>query len=270
MITSSRARLGALTLTGVLSLALVTGCSGGSDGKPDAAPSSHAASSPADDGAAPGRALSEKELAGLILAADDVEGFTVTEPGEDDLFGGSFDDVKVEGGDGCDALAKVVSGSTAGDAKAHVSRQATQERPEGAGEGDVPSLEDAMRLDVTMITLATYDGDGAQQAVKSVADAVESCADGFTVTLPGQDPAPYDTVAAEKGVTSEGADETVAFALTGASLEEGGPASSVHGQAVRHGNNVVTYLTVNLGDMADGKRYQVSAPVVAAQAEKLG
>ncbi|WP_166021415.1 hypothetical protein [Streptomyces chilikensis] len=268
MITSSRARLGALTLTGVLSLALVAGCSGGSDGKQDAGEPSGAASAAAGGGAVPGGALSEKELAGLIVGAGDVKGFEVSEPGEGDLFGGSFEDVEVEGGEGCEALAEVVSGSAAGDAKAHVSRQATQERAEGAGE--VPSLEDAMRLDVTMVTLATYEGDGARRAVRSVADAVESCTDGFTVTLPGQDPALYDEVAAEEGVAAEGADETVAFALTGAPVKEGGPASSVHGQAVRHGDNVVTYLTVNLGDMSDGKRYEVSAPVVAAQARKLG
>jgi hypothetical protein len=267
MITSSRARLSALTASGLLSLALVTGCSGGSDAKPDAAKSS-GASSAAGDGTS-GRARSADELAGLVVTSGDVEGFEVTEPGQDDLFGGSWKDLKVEGGDGCDPLVRALSGSPVGEAAAHLSRQATQQRPEAPGEGDSPSLADAMRLDVTTVTLATYDGDGAEQAMKSVSEAVKSCSDGFTVTLPGEEPSSYDEITSEKGVPAEGAEETVAFGLTGEPFEKGGSATSVHGQVVRHGNEVVTYLTVNLGDMADGERYEVSAPVVAAQAKKL-
>ncbi|WP_151771611.1 hypothetical protein [Streptomyces abyssomicinicus] len=269
MITSSRARLGALTLTGVLSLALVTGCSGGSDGKPDAGRTPGAASSAAGDGSAPGKALSAEELAELIVGAGDVDGFEVAEPGEDDIFGGAWEDVRIEGGDGCDPLARALSGSPVGEAETHLSRQVTQQRPTASGEDDDLSLHDAIRLDVTTVTLAAYEGDGAERAVRSVSEAVTSCSEGFTVTLPGVEPSAYDRIASEKGAPAEGADETVAYGLTGEPFEEGGPATTVHGQVARHGNTVVTYLTVNLGNMAEGKPYEVSAPVVAAQAKKL-
>ncbi|MGW0602884.1 hypothetical protein [Streptomyces sp. NPDC002644] len=270
MIISSRVRLSALTLAGALSVALVTGCSSGSDEKSDTAAKPSGASSSAAEAPA-AEALSEEELTKLIVASGEVEGYKVAEPGKGDIFSGSWDDVKVEGGDGCKPIVQALSGSPVGGSKADVSRQVTQEKAPGAAkDGEMPSFEDALRMDVTMVTLATYEGDGAQQAVKSVADAVGKCSGGFTFTVPGEEAASYSKVATDKGVAADGSDETVAFGLTGEPFEEGAKPSTVHGQVVRHGNNVVTYLTVNLGNMADGKPYQVSAPVVTAQSKKLG
>jgi hypothetical protein len=43
----------------------------------------------------------------------------------------------------------------------------------------------------------------------------------------------------------------------------------VHGEVVRHGNNVAAYYTMNIGALMTGKEYDVPATLIDAQAGKL-
>lgn len=123
----------------------------------------------------------------------------------------------------------------------------------------------ALNMEKVLINLSSYEGGGAEQAVKGVLAAAEKCAGGFKATVVGE---PLDVVKAATGDAPEGGDEGAAVTLTVAA-DEGveAPAKIV---LVRKGSTVVTFSAVNLASMATGKDFDVPADVVAAQVAKLG
>ncbi|MBL1081291.1 hypothetical protein JK359_04750 [Streptomyces actinomycinicus] len=252
-------RLCATAAVGALSLALITGCGDkGSEGS----------GSTSDKPAA--KALSAAELAKRIIAKNDVPGYKVG-PVE----GGIPAESKVKSDKAeCDPIVKALTGIAPGDPAANTSRMATQDKK--APTDDATSLDDladgkfedslneSMNLDVTVVTLASYDGDGAEQALKSVSDAVKSCSDGFSGEQDGEK-GRFTKVGEEK--SSGTGDESVAFTATNDAGKDG--ALPLHAEVVRHGNTLATYTTINIGAMMTKKPYTVSAPVVKAQAAKL-
>ncbi|MFC0054348.1 hypothetical protein [Streptomyces actinomycinicus] len=256
---SSGVRLCATAAVGALSLALITGCGDkGSEGS----------GSTSDKPAA--KALSAAELAKRIIAKNDVPGYKVG-PVE----GGIPAESKVKSDKAeCDPIVKALTGIAPGDPAANTSRMATQDKK--APTDDATSLDDladgkfedslneSMNLDVTVVTLASYDGDGAEQALKSVSDAVKSCSDGFSGEQDGEK-GRFTKVGEEK--SSGTGDESVAFTATNDAGKDG--ALPLHAEVVRHGNTLATYTTINIGAMMTKKPYTVSAPVVKAQAAKL-
>ncbi|MFI9152189.1 hypothetical protein [Streptomyces sp. NPDC053367] len=267
---STGARLCATAVVGALSLALLTGCSdngsdngGSGDGK-DAGSSEQA------------KTYTKAELEKLIIAQGDVTGYKV-EPVDKEL---STDKSKLKGDEKCLPLAYVMSGLAPTDAPAETNTMATQEKKpsdaaskslddlaDGAAED---ALADAMSVDVTVVALSSYDGEGAADAFKAVSDAVKDCAGGFSATdgASADDEGKFNKVAEAKAVGATG-DEAVAFTATGEMDADTGETADVHAQVVRHGNTIASYFTMNLGAMMTGKDYTVPAAVVNAQGAKL-
>ncbi|MGW4596323.1 hypothetical protein ACWEOA_13590 [Streptomyces sp. NPDC004457] len=261
---SSGVRLCATAAVSALSLALVTGCGDGG------AKDSGDAKGP--DAAKPAaKALSAAELKKLIIAKGEVPGFQVgpVEGGVPDRAKVTSDDAK------CRPVLQVFTGIAPGEPAADTSRMATEDKKKDPTD-DATSLDDladgkfedainkSMDLDVTVVTLASYDGDGAERALKSVSDAVKSCAAGFSGVQDGEK-GKFTKVAEEK--SSGTGDASVAFTATDDAGEDG--AMPLHAEVVRHGNTLATYTTINIGAMMSKKAYTVSAPVVKAQSAKL-
>ncbi|MER6471324.1 hypothetical protein [Streptomyces collinus] len=260
---SSGVRLCATAAVGALSLALITGCSDG--GSKDSA-----GGTGGTDGKPAAKALSAAELTQRIIAKGEVPGFKVGS-----VEGGIPSKNKVEAEDSrCDPVLRALTGIAPGEPAAHTSRMATQDKK--APTDDATSLDDladgkfedalgkSMDLDVTVVTLASYDGDGATAALKSVSDAVKACSGGFSGVQDGEK-GKFTKVAEEK--SSGTGEESVAFTATNDSGKEG--AMPLHAEVVRHGSTLATYTTVNIGAMMSKKAYTVSAPVIKAQAAKL-
>lgn len=260
---SSGVRLCATVAVSALSLALVTGCSDG--GSKDSGDGDRV------DAAKPAaKALSAAELKRLILAKGDVTGYKVG-PVE----GGTPARSKVRAADAqCDPLLRVMTGIAPGDPAAETNRmvQELKKAPtdkatsmDDLADGKFEdALKDSMDIDTTVVVLSSYDGDGAGKALKAVSGAMKACAGGFTGDQAG-DKAKFTRVSEERPV--DAGDESVAFAAT--SDMEDGDTAPIHVQVVRHGNNVASYTTINLGAMMTKKAYSVPAEVVEAQAAKL-
>ncbi|CUW30743.1 MULTISPECIES: hypothetical protein [Streptomyces] len=261
---SSGVRLCATAAVSALSLALITGCSDG--GSKDSGDTS------GKDGSKPAaKALSAAELKKLIIAQGDVPGHKVGA-----VEGGIPDKSKVTSEDAkCEPVLRAFTGIAPGDPAAHTDRMATEEKKKDPTD-DATSLDDlesgefedalnkSMDLDVTVVTLASYDGDGAEQGLKSVSDAVKACAGGFAGEQDGEK-GKFTKVAEEK--SSGTGDESVAFTAVNDAGKDG--ALPLHAEVVRHGNTLAVYTTINIGAMMTKKAYTVSAPVVKAQAAKL-
>jgi hypothetical protein len=114
------------------------------------------------------------------------------------------------------------------------------------------------------VGLSSYEGDGAEKAMKAVADSVTACAGGYGLKAGGED-GKVTKVAAEKG--SGSGDESVAFAET---VDMDGEGTTVfHTEVVRKGNTVATFYTVNFAALSSGKSVAIPATVVQAQVAKL-
>jgi hypothetical protein len=244
-----------------MSLALITGCSGESD----EAKGSDASPSPTQAA----KVLGAAELKKLIIAQGEVDGYAVkavpsTYPASKSA---------IKGDEQCKPLVYVFSGLAPGDAAAETNAMASEEKKptDSKSLGDLSdgeiedALNESMSAAVTVVSLSSYEGDGAQKTMKTVTDAVEGCSGGFTAGSGGEEQK-FTKVTTEKAQGT--GDESVAFAASG-EMEGTGGKAAVHAQVVRHGNTVATYYTMNLGAMMAGKDYTVPAPVIDAQAAKL-
>ncbi|BAC72723.1 MULTISPECIES: hypothetical protein [Streptomyces] len=262
----ARSRAAVAVITSILSLSLATGCSG-------------TKSDSADDGSGKGsrstgaaKALSKPELAKSIIAQGDVKGYKVGSADRADAATTSKDDIKVVD-EKCEPLAYVLSGFAPGDSTAYVNRQVTEKKAAPSAASDLSedateeefedALTEGMSVSVTIVSLSSYEGDGAEKATTSVSDALDACANGFKVSSDG-DSQKFTKVAEEKS-SGEG-DDSVAFAVTG---DMDGDTGTVHGEVVRRGSVVATYYTLNLGAMMSGKAYDIPAEIIAAQTSKI-
>lgn len=272
----ARPRTGAAAVVSVLSLALVTGCSdsgsgSGSDGKDSG-----------KDSAAAAKPLSDSELGELIVTTADAKGFKVAPLGKAEAFAASKEDVKVVD-EKCAPLAYVLTGFAPGDSASFVNRTAHEDPAAKATASPTKNMEDmspeelekaldsvtdALGSTTTLVSLSSYEGDGAKKTMSSVSEAIKGCGSGFTATG-GDDPQKFSKVVGEKA--SGNGDESVAFAAT---ADADGSPLIVHAEVARHGNTVATYYSLSLAALAeDGKKaiaYSVPAALIKAQAAKLG
>lgn len=269
-------RPGAAAVVSVLSLALVTGCSdSGSDsgsGKDDKA----AGKEPA----AAAKTLAKGELEKLIIATADVKGFKVGPADQSDQFASFKEEIKVVD-EKCAPLAYVLTGFAPGDSASYVNRMAQEDPTAKASASPTKDLEDmteeemedamnsitdALGSTVTLVSLSSYEGDGAKETMSSLSAAIEGCGGGFTATAK-EEPQKFKKVEAEKA--SGNGDESLAFAVTADS--EGDPV--VHAEVARHGNTVATYYSISMAAFADDAKvsdYDVPADLIKAQTAKLG
>lgn len=250
--------MSATAAVSVLSLALITGCSGdGSDDSKDSASSSTPT--------AAAKAYSASELEKLLLAEGEIEGYKVTS--DDKTMLASKSALKVDTAE-CEPLAYATAALPPGDTDAGASNSVIQAAPtdspskslEELTEGDI---SDAFNLSKTFVGLSSYEGDGAEKAFKAVSDGVTACSGGFGFAAQGTD-AKITKISSEKA--SGTGDESVAFAVE---ADSEGETSTFHTEVVRHGNTIATYYTVNFAAVASGEAYDVPAAVIDAQAAKL-
>ncbi|MDT0434355.1 MULTISPECIES: hypothetical protein [Streptomyces] len=260
---SSRTRAVATFSVSALSLVLITGCGGDSDAK-DTKDTAGKPSAPA----ATAEAIGKGELEKLIVATADVEGYDVKPAGAAQQIVPSKDALTVKDA-ACEPLAYVLTGFAPGDEKAFVNRVATQAAPTAApsagSDADLDAAKDLLGSTITIVSLSSYDGDGAQRTMKAVKDAVSGCAGGFTFSAEGQEAQQFTKVAPGKPVGS--GDESAAFTIDG---KTDGGETTVNAEVVRHGSTVATYYALNLAALA-GKKADTSIPeeIVTAQESKL-
>ncbi|MBZ9643658.1 hypothetical protein [Streptomyces sp. PSKA30] len=252
---SSRARTGATVAVSVLSLALITGCGGESDGSDD---SKDTESSSSQTQAA--KALSAAELEKLLLAQGEVKGYRVASG--DDTLPKSKTEVKTDKAE-CDPLAWATAGLAPGDTDANASNTVAEDKASTAT-AQPEDIADAFNVNMTFVGLSSYEGDGAEKAMKAVSDGVSACSGGYGLTTGGED-SKVTKVASVKG--SALGDESVAFAEDVDMDGEG--TATFHTEVVRKGNTIATFYTVNFAALGTGKAAEIPAAVVEAQVAKL-
>lgn len=251
-----------LVAASALSLALVAGCDGsdgGADGKADQAKQSGAAGSQSSGPAAQPLTAAELKKAALVTA--DVDGFTVSTPGKGDLVAAS--DVSTAQTE-CVPLAHALAGVPLGKPSATEVRQVTSRatKPTGTSETDLTSAFD---VTTTLLSLASYaDGSTARKVLKSLTDAGDACAGGFSGTAGGE----KQKITKVAGTSApKGADEAVAFTVTAVQEASQGPMKLV---VIRQGATVGYFTALNLASLVSGKDFAFPAAVVRAQQNKLG
>ncbi|WP_409470017.1 hypothetical protein [Streptomyces sp. HC307] len=252
---SSRARTGATVAVSVLSLALITGCGGESDGSGD---SKDTESSSSQTQAA--KALSAAELEKLLLAQGEVKGYKVASG--DDTLPKSKTEVKTDKAE-CDPLAWATAGLAPGDTDASASNTVAEDKASTAT-AQPEDIADAFNVAMTFVGLSSYEGDGAEKAMKAVSDGVSACAGGYGLTA-DTEKTKVTKVAAAQG--SGGGDESVAFTQDVDMDGEG--TATFQTEVVRKGNTIATFYTVNFAALGTGEAAEIPAAVVEAQVAKL-
>ncbi|MFF3329183.1 hypothetical protein ACFYWX_06405 [Streptomyces sp. NPDC002888] len=257
---SSGARLCATAALGALSLTLLTACSDeGSDDSKESTGSSSSSSAPA------AKARTAAELEKLLLAQGDVKGYKVASA--DDTLPKSKSDVKADKAE-CAPLAYAMSGLAPGETEANASNTVTQDAagtsskaPKDVSEADI---ESAFKVDMTFVGLSSYDGDGAEKALKAVSDGVKACSGGFGIAAQGEK---QKITKVAEGKASGTGDESVAFSV-GSDMDGQGTAT-FNTEVVRVSNTVATYYTVNFANLETGKAAEIPTAVIEGQAAKL-
>ncbi|WSQ11471.1 hypothetical protein OG604_29085 [Streptomyces sp. NBC_01231] len=263
---SSRARIGATATVSVLSVALITGCGGSSDA-PDNTDTSAGSDKPASSPTTAAKTLSAAELEKLLLTQGGIKGYKVASG--DDTLPKSKSQVKVDKAE-CAPLAHAMAALAPGDTDANASNSLTEETaadaaskaPEDITEED---FESAFKVNLTFVGLSSYEGDGAEKAVKAVSDGVKACSGGFLITAQGEK---QKITKVSPGKASGSGDESVAFSVD--SDMDGEGTGTLNTEVVRVGNTVSTYYTVDFGTLASGgKAAEIPAAVIDAQVNKL-
>ncbi|MET9950403.1 hypothetical protein ABZ135_02485 [Streptomyces sp. NPDC006339] len=156
----------------------------------------------------------------------------------------------------CEPLAELLSGVAPGTPGASAQVQAVEVKQKKAASPD--DVIGALKAPTTTVTLGSYAGEGAQQALASLKTAGTDCAAGFTLHAGGEK-TKVTKVAPE---TLTAGDEALAWTVT--SDMDGEPFVSKL-VVLRKGNNLAGFGTISLA----GEVKELPKAVVDAQAAKL-
>ncbi|MGW1764667.1 sensor domain-containing protein [Streptomyces sp. NPDC002073] len=204
------------------------------------------AKSPSKDGssAPAAKALTSAELEKLVLAQGDVPKHQITKSKEVIKSSDIVTD-KAE----CKPIGDAMMLLPVGTAAASAARVA-------AGEPTKPG--DLLSVTATSVLIASYEGDGAEQAVAQLKNAGQACAGGFTVTAKGE----KNEVTGLAPATVTGGDEAVAATV---SRKLDGESAQTKLVVIRKGNTLVTLHAINFS----GKT-ELPTALMEAQLKKLG
>ncbi|MGY1500384.1 hypothetical protein ACW4TU_28025 [Streptomyces sp. QTS52] len=217
----------------------------------------------ADGGKTVAKALTAAELAKAALVQADVKSGTLGEkvPAKDDI----AQDKVTSTDAACAPLAYLQSATYVGKPAAVVKRtwKGDAEKP-AAGASEEDQFLAALDLEQAVITLASYEDGGAEQAMKDLDTAATKCAGGFAYTVGGT-----KTDAAKVATTTapEGADEALALTV---SVDAEGVKAPMKSVVVRKGATVVYIPSVNFAAASSGKDFTFPTELVDAQLAKLG
>ncbi|MFD9143080.1 hypothetical protein ACFVY7_20105 [[Kitasatospora] papulosa] len=239
---------------------LATACSGSdSDAKGDGG-----ASGAKDDASAKPsavKALSSAELEKVSLEQGDVAGYKVTKTGPSDI--AKPGEVTVDKKE-CEPIGFAFYGVERGSPVGNAGRKAVQE-PKKDESADPEDLLAGM-LDVTssLVTLASYDGDGAQKSLAELRESAAKCATGgFTLSMKGSKQ--KVTKLTEEKVT--GGEEALAWRVQMGEGDEAAPFKLV---SLRQGGTVATFFSFNLGKTGADADFALPTALIDAQVKKLG
>ncbi|MER6102546.1 hypothetical protein ABT115_09485 [Streptomyces sp. NPDC001832] len=213
-------------------LVLATACSvagGGGAGSVEYDLRSGVAASPAATGPV--------GLAAKALKRDSVPGLTVTTPTGKDA--PKAKDVRAERA--CRPLARAAVGVAVGDPEDTVVRRVS---------------DDGL---VTTVTLASYKGEDAVDALAELSTAADSCGGGFTLTVVGEE---REVTGAVREHAPEGSDQAMGFGLT---LRTDGAESAAKVIIMRRGTTVCLFTTTGAGAASAPKDLVVPLTVVETQ-----
>ncbi|MFD9001264.1 hypothetical protein ACFV0T_09890 [Streptomyces sp. NPDC059582] len=210
------------------------------------------------------KALTAAELEKAALTQADVKSGKVTEkvPAADLV---TQDKVKADDA-ACAPLAYLQIGSYVGKPAATATREwkGDPKKP-AAGATDEEKFLAGVDAPSVLVTLASYEDGGAEQAMKDLNAAATKCAGGFSFTVAG------DTTKNLKVVTTDapkGADEAIALTTTFEADE--GMKAPVKGVVVRKGATLAYLPAINIAAAASGKDFDFPTEIVDAQLGKLG
>ncbi|MFD5323849.1 hypothetical protein [Streptomyces sp. NPDC127092] len=248
----ARAVRHAAAAAAVTSLALLLTACGGEEKKTEDTGKADASASAA---AKPDvKALSAAELEKLVVEEADLKGYKVQKPKAADVMNPG--DVSADK-PACEPLAEAMAWVAPGTPGAKTVRQ-TIRIPGKDAASDPGNALGALGTPTTAVTLGSYAGQGAEQALASLKTAGTECAGGFTALGSGQK-IKVTKVAAD---SATGGDEALAWTIT----------SDVEGTVMvsklavlRKGNNLAGFATSSLA----GEVKEQPTAVIAAQVAKL-
>ncbi|MER8236060.1 hypothetical protein [Streptomyces sp. NPDC094049] len=203
------------------------------------------------------KALSAAELDKLIVTQADLKGHKVQKAGAADVVPAA--QVSADKAD-CTPIAHAMSFVSPGAPAASVQRKVLAEPKKDASASPEEAILGGLGVQVTAVTLGSYEGQGAQDAFASVKTAATACAGGFSV-VHGKEKTKISKVAPDS-VTA--GDESVALTVT--TDMEGAPFVSKL-VVFRKGNTLASFSSISL---APGGVKEAPKAVVDAQAAKLG
>ncbi|MEU0135089.1 hypothetical protein ABZ172_13850 [Streptomyces sp. NPDC006296] len=207
------------------------------------------------------KALSSAELEKASLEQGDVAGHRITKTGPEDI--AKADEVTVDKKE-CEPVGFAFYGVERGSPVGNAGRKAVQE-PKKDESADPEDLLAGM-LDVTssLVTLASYDGDGAAKSLAELRESAAACATGgFTLSVKGSKQ--KVTKLTEEKAT--GGDEALAWRVQ---IGEGNKATPFKLVSLRQGGTVATFFSFNLGKTGAHADFPLPTALIDAQVKKLG
>lgn len=240
---------------------LATACSGSDSGDKGDGGTSGAKDDAASKPAAV-KALTSAELEKVSLEDGDLAGHKISKTGPEDI--GKAADLTVDKKE-CEPIGQAFYGVKRGEPVGNAGRKVVQEPVKD----ETADPEDALAgmLDVTssLVTLASYEGQGAADSLAELRESAAACAEGgFSLTMKGSKQ--KVTKLTEEKVT--GGEEALAWTVLMGEEGEQVPFKLV---SLRQGGTVATFFSFNLGVSGGAAPdFEMPTELVAAQVKKLG
>ncbi|MFJ8754133.1 hypothetical protein ACIREO_33125 [Streptomyces sp. NPDC102441] len=245
----------------VASLTLfATACSGSdSDAKGDGGTSGgkdDASSKPAAV-----KALTSAELEKVSLEQGDVAGHKVSKTGPEDI--AQPGEVTVDKKE-CEPIGFAFYGVKRGAPVGNAGRKVVQEPKTDESADPEDALAGLLDMTSSLVTLASYEGDGAATNIEELRTSAAECATGgFTLSMKGSKQ--KITKLTEEKAT--GGEEALAWRVQMGEGDEVAPFKLV---TVRQGGTVATFFSFNLGKTGADSDFAQPTAVIDAQVKKLG
>ncbi|MER5630367.1 hypothetical protein [Streptomyces nitrosporeus] len=245
----------------VMSLALLATACGGAEEKGGKA---DAAAPGAEDGGATKaavKALTSAELEKLSLEQGDAAGQKIAKTTSADRAGeGDVTADKKE----CEPISSALYGVKRGAPIGDAARRVTQEPVKDKDASPEEQLAAAFDITSTLVTLNSYEGDGAAKSIAELRDAVAACSGGFVMTTKGEKQNLAEVTEEKVSGGEEAAAWNVLFDADGSKV----PFKLV---IIRQGATVATFATMDFGAMATKKtESDLPTELIDAQLKKLG
>ncbi|MEV6311641.1 hypothetical protein AB0M10_23945 [Streptomyces sp. NPDC051840] len=207
------------------------------------------------------KALTTAELEKASLEQGDVAGHKVTKTGPEDI--AKSGEVTVDKKE-CEPIGFAFYGVERGSPVGNAGRKVVEEPKVDETADPEDALAGMLDMTSSLVTLASYDGDGAAKNIAELRESAAKCATGgFTLTMKGSKQ--KVTKLTEEKVT--GGEEALAWRVQMGEGDEAAPFKLV---SLRQGGTVATFFSFNLGKTGAEADFPLPTAVIEAQVGKLG